>query len=108
MNFVDLFSLTLHRAVAARMLSDERRVLKAAKSNVDRWLSHRDSTDEGSEALLEWKAILENSTPNEIIRIISEDSHEGQRLRSSSPFSGILTQNERKEIFDACAEIVPV
>jgi len=108
MNFVDLFSLTLHRAVAAKILTDEYNVLKAAKSNLDRWLSRQDFTGEGSQALLEWKAILESSTPNEIITIISEDSCEGQRLRSSSPFSGVLTQNERKEIFDACAEIVPV
>jgi hypothetical protein len=30
---------------------------------------------------------------------LTEDSHEGQRLRQSSPFSGILSQRERLEIF---------
>lgn len=108
MNFVDLFSLSLHRAVAAKMLTDEKTVLRLAKSNVDRWLGRSDFTGEGSMALLEWESILENSTPDEIRKIISEESHEGQRLRSSSPFTGVLTQKERKEIFDACAEIVPV
>lgn len=108
MNFVDLFSLTLHRAVAERMLADEQGVLTRAKSNVDRWLNRPDRIGEGGMALLEWKAILENSTPDEIRKMISEESHDGQRLRSSSPFTGILTPKERKEIFDACAEIVPV
>jgi hypothetical protein len=108
MTFVDFFSLTLHRAIAARMLTDEQNVLRKAKNNVDRWLSRPDFTGEGSMALLEWKEILEKSTPDELRKIISEESHEGQRLRSSSPFSGVLTQKERKEIFDACAEIVPV
>lgn len=108
MNFVDLLSLSLHRAVAEKMLMDEKRIIRRAKSNLDRWLNRTASRVHGEAALLEWKRILENSTPVEIRGFISADTDESQRLRSSSPFTGILSQEERKEIYDRCAEIVPV
>lgn len=108
MNFVDLFSLMLHRAVAEKMLTDGDRIVNKAKANLHRWLSRPDFNGQGSAALLEWKDILENQSTDRIKTMISEATDEGQRLRSSSPFTGILTQEERKEIYDACAKIVPV
>ncbi len=106
MNFVDLLSLMLHRAVAEKMLTDEKRVLKIARDNLDRWLRLDDS--HARFALLEWKEILDSSTTDEVIKIITADTDEGQRLRSSSPFTGVISQEERKEIYAACAEIIPV
>ena len=108
MNFVDLLSLSLHRAVAEKMLTDEKRILRRAKSNLDRWLNGTHSPVHGEAALLEWKRIIGTSTAAEIRSFISADSDEAQRLRSSSPFTGILSGQERKEIYDRCAEIVPV
>ncbi len=108
MNFVDLLSLSLHRAVAEKMLTDEKRVIRKAKSNLDRWLNAAAFPVHGEAALLEWRRILENSTPLEIRGFISADTDEAQRMRSSSPFTGILSQEERKEIYDRCAEIIPV
>ena len=42
---------------------------------------------------------LSNHSLNEVLEILIEDSDEGQRLRQSSPFSGILSQRERLEVF---------
>lgn len=108
MNFVDLLSLSLHRAVAEKMIKDEKRIIRKAKNNLDRWMQGDRSSKHGMKVLLEWKQILDTLTPSEIRKIISADTDEGQRLRSSSPFTGILSQAERKEIYDRCAEIVPV
>ncbi|MBX3289424.1 MAG: hypothetical protein KF855_08770 [Acidobacteria bacterium] len=108
MNFVDLLSLALHRAVAEKMLADEKRVLKIARDNIDRWLSSPERKGQRNLALMEWKEILETRSADEIRKIISTNDDEGQRLRSSSPFTGIITQEERTEIYDACAKIVPV
>ncbi|TXI88837.1 MAG: hypothetical protein E6Q40_03150 [Cupriavidus sp.] len=33
------------------------------------------------------------------LELLVEDSHEGQRLRQSTPFSGILDQKKRLEVF---------
>ena len=101
-NFVDLFNLMLHRAVAEKLRQNSQNVLQIARNNLNRWLKNSNF------ALLEWKDILETKTPEEIIRIITEDTDEGQRLRSSSPFAGVLTEEERERIWSECAEIRPV
>jgi hypothetical protein len=101
-NFVDLFSLMLHRAVAEKLRRNPDKVLKTARNNLKNWLNDKNS------ALLEWQAILDKETPEKIIKIISEDTDEGQRLRSSSPFAGVLSETERENIWSECAEIRPV
>jgi len=79
--------------------------LKIARNNLNRWLASEGFAGNERFALLEWQKILKNFTPEEIIRIISQDTDEGQRLRSSSPFAGVLTEIEREKIWSECAEI---
>ncbi len=101
-NFVDLFSLMLHIKVAEKLRSNPNKVLQIARQNLDRWLKNENP------ALLEWQEILELKTPEEIIKIITRDTDEGQRLRSSSPFAGVLSESERDKIWSECAKIRPV
>ncbi len=105
MNFVDYFSMMLHRVVVEKMLSDEAKVLQTARNNLARWLKSESFAGNERFALLEWQEILENSTTEEIRRIITQDTDEGQRLRSSSPFVGVLSETEREKIWSECAEI---
>jgi hypothetical protein len=107
MNFVDLFSLSLHRAVAEKMITNEAEVLRIARQNLDRWLNGDNFIDHGRRALLEWRDLLDGSTTEEIRQIISADTDEGQRLRSSSPFAGVLTNEERQAIWRKCSEVSP-
>ena len=102
-NFVDLFNLTLHCAVAEKLRQDTKRVLQIARNNLLRWSEKNDNF-----ALKEWREILETRSPEEIIQIISQDTDEGQRLRSSSPFVGALSEQEREKIWKECAKIRPV
>ena len=105
MNFVDRYSLVLHRAVAEKMLTNEDGVLRIARENLERWLGS-ESFSSGPErrALLEWKQILDARPTNEIRMIITSETDDGQRLRSSSPFAGVLSLKERKEKWSECAE----
>jgi hypothetical protein len=105
MNFVDLFSLSLHRAVAEKMITNEAEVLRIARNNLERWL--KSPSFEGVErfALLEWQNILNTYRPDEIRRIMTAETDDGQRLRSSSPFAGVLTRDERMSTWSACAEV---
>ena len=73
-----------------------------------RWLESESFAGSERFALVEWQEILENSTPEEIRKIITQDTDEGQRLRSSSPFAGVLSEAEREKIWSECAEIRPV
>ena len=77
-------------------------VLQIARNNLNRWLKNENS------ALREWQKILETNTPEEIIKLITQDTDEGQRLRSSSPFVGVLSESERDKIWSECAKIRPV
>jgi hypothetical protein len=108
MNFVDYYSLTLHRAIAEKMIRNGDNIVKIALGNIERWLKL--DTYSGPEAapLLEWKHILETSSIEEIRRIITADTDEGQRLRSSTPFTGVLTKSEREKYWSECAEVRPV
>jgi hypothetical protein len=74
-------------------------VLRIARRNLENWSKNE------SLALNEWRGILESETIEEIIKIISQDTDEGQRLRSSSPFAGVLSEAEREKIWSECAEI---
>ena len=46
-----------------------------------------------------WKAILARPW-SEIRAVLLEESDEGQRLRSSKPFAGIVTEEERVAIIE--------
>jgi len=98
--FLDEFSLLLHREIAARMRRNSREILKIAKENLNRWIAAQGDVS----ALLEWKDLLENNTPEKLARIITQKNGEGQRLRSSSPFAGVLSESEREAIWRKCAE----
>ncbi len=92
----------LHTSVAEKLRLNPNEVLQIARDNLKRWLKNENP------ALLEWQEILEIHSPAEIIKIITQDTDEGQRLRSSSPFVGVLSEAERDKIWSKCAEIRPV
>lgn len=49
-------------------------------------------------ALIEWQQMLRTMTHETILDILESPSEEANRLRSSSPFTGILSPSERTEI----------
>ena len=83
----------------------EAEVLQTARNNLERWLKSESFAGSERFALLEWQKILDDSTAEEIIKIITQDTDEGQRLRSSSPFAGVLSEAEREKVWSECAEI---
>ena len=49
----------------------------------------------------EWKELIERHPWERLREILLEESDEGQRLRSSHPFKGLVTETERRAIHDA-------
>ena len=98
--FLDEFALAYHRAVAERLSTDGAAVIDHARRNLDRWAGGPGDT----RALEEWRKILDESPMDKLIEIITDTSDEGQRLRSSSPFAGTLSYEERLEILAACEQ----
>lgn len=106
--FIDLWALEYHKEVAERMRRDPEGVVEKARANLKRWLSDYPSGSPDAQCLEEWRELLDTRTVGELIAIITEDSDEGQRLRSSTPFTGILTFEEREEIHNRCAEVATI
>lgn len=105
MNQVDQFSYLLHLAIADKIRADSLSVIERARENVDRWLASGRFEYGAELVFIEWRRILAELTPGEVIRLITEQTDQGQRLRSSTPFTGILTNAERETIWSQCAEV---
>ena len=103
--FIDLVNLAYHREVAARLKVMPDEILARARSNLKRWLAVHAGTST-ARALKEWEILSETRTIPELIAIMTEDSDEGQRLRQSTPFVGVLSPQERKDIFTRCEKEV--
>ena len=102
--FLDEFALAYHRAVAERLRAAPEAVLERACRNLDRWMDG-DAFGAGEQASLEeWRGILGGADVDRLIEIMTDTSDEGQRLRSSSPFVGVLSPEERLEILAACEQ----
>lgn len=102
--FLDEFALAYHRAVADRLRSEPSAVLGHARRNLDRW-TEGDAFGPGEQASLEeWRRILDEADVGRLIEVITDASDEGQRLRSSSPFVGVLSPEERLEVLAACEQ----
>ncbi|OJV27000.1 MAG: hypothetical protein BGO12_16805 [Verrucomicrobia bacterium 61-8] len=69
------------------------------RKNLDRTLCEPILSESCKNALREWRSIFSLKSFDEILSILVEDSYEGQRLRQSTPFTGILNQRERLEVF---------
>lgn len=85
-------------AVIARKIERDPKLLQIARSNVERWSTQRN--DERPTWLDEWRELLNQPWEN-IAALITEPSENGARLRQSSPFAGILTNQERWRIHEA-------
>ncbi len=87
------------------MMADPDRVIGKARANLKRWLLAYERGTPEAWCFEEWEEILDSHTVPELIAIITEDSDEGQRLRSSTPFVGLLSSGEREEIRRRCEKM---
>jgi hypothetical protein len=90
-------SKALHKEIAIK-LRNQPDLWYIPKNNLMRWEKMRGRL---VPALSEWEQILNTKTREHILSILEGDSEESNRLRSSSPFVGILNQNERRKIFES-------
>ena len=93
---LDERSVALHRLVARKVLADPS-LLNEARETVRRWQGM-----EGNSwlALSEWQDIL-NGPADQVARFLTERSERATRLRQSSPFCGILTEAERRAVYES-------
>lgn len=91
---INLRNLAAHGMIAAKLLR-EPRVMHIARENLTRWVKRNGPTP----ALEEWVRLLEGGNLEAILTALVRVDEEGMRLRSSSPFSGVLSDAERSLFF---------
>jgi hypothetical protein len=90
-------SLAMH-AVIARKIEHDPTLLAIAHRNIERWSAR---WKDGPPAWLkEWQEVLKQPW-RRIAAIITEPTEHGARVRQSSPFAGVLTNEERRRIYEA-------
>jgi hypothetical protein len=82
----------------AQKISRDPVLLDIARRNLARW--EKKSTDRKRGYLQEWRGILDQPWP-QIAEMITSMNEESTRLRSSSPFAGVLDDQERERIYAA-------
>ena len=96
--FLDKLALAYHEEIATRLLLTPETIMERARSNLRRWLADHEPGSGEARCFEEWQHLLATRTLSELIAIMTEDSDEEQRLRQSTPFTGILSAQERKEL----------
>lgn len=89
-------SIALHRAVARKLRSNPK-LWTIPRNNLIRWKNMKGYR---LPALIEWERILNSYSEDQILLLLESNSEDAARLRSSSPFTGILAEDERKKIFE--------
>ncbi len=91
---IEARSLAMHRAIAEKLRKNPR-LLEAAGENIRRWRRMGVVVS----AFAEWEAVLERGV-EETVRVLTDPSENGARLRQSTPFTGVLTPKERRKFFE--------
>jgi hypothetical protein len=91
---IDERSLAFHRLIAAR-LRGQPALVEKARGNLARWLET--CSTRARPALLEWQHLLDGPF-DELLVLLEATDERATRLRQSSPFCGILTEEERLRI----------
>lgn len=94
----DWRSLEMHRLIASKLEADPS-LVERARSNISRWKNQRGERP----AYLEWEEIL-SSGMDRILHVLTSEDQASARLRSSTPFTGILPDADRIQLFNRWAE----
>lgn len=94
---VDARSLAMH-VLAARHIARDPRLLERARATVERWAARYGTR--APAALAEWQALLDRPW-EEVLARATALSEEGARLRQSSPLATLLSEDERRRVYDA-------
>jgi hypothetical protein len=90
-------SLAMH-AVIARKIERDPTLFRIPQNNIERW--NKRWLEGAPSWLHEWQELLKKPWPS-IAALITEPSERAARLRQSSPFAGVLSNEERRRIYAA-------
>ena len=93
--WIDLVDLAMHRAIV-RKIRRRPKLYNRACLTLARWERVKRACPP---PLREWRLILRDNDMNAVFRMLTRKGGAATRLRSTSPFCGILTQREVKVVW---------
>ena len=88
-------SLRAHRLIAQKLRKHPSEVIRRAKDNIEKWGWNKEPRPVSY--MIAWKKLL-NEPPEKIISVITSPGEKGTLLRSSSPFEGVLSNDEKSQL----------
>ncbi len=92
--WIDARSLAMCRLIAEK-IRREPELFQKVLATLHRWKKIKKPIPR---ALLEWENIIDHNSVEHVLEILLQNNDEGQRLRQSDPFVGIMTEAERLQI----------
>lgn len=89
----------LHAAVASHLVTEPDLVLSRARQNLDRFSTIHAGTM-AQQWLSLWRSALE-SGPDQVLGVLVSDSPRAAEMRQNSPFTGILSADERRAVLES-------
>lgn len=89
---MDLVDLKMCRRIAKKIRRNPT-LMRIPKANLRHW---KRKLGHWPPALQEWDKIIRTNPLPQVLKILTQDNDEGQRLRQSDPFVGILSEKERR------------
>jgi hypothetical protein len=89
--WIDRVDLAMARRVAEK-IREKPELMDIAWAQLRRW---KRMSRPWPACFREWERIMKNNSTERVLQILTQDNDEGQRLRQSDPFIGILTEKER-------------
>jgi len=74
-------------------------MVRAARVQLSRWRRERKIDESYAE---QWENVLSRPIA-QIARVMSQDSRTGRDLRQNSPFTGVLSEPERRRVIEIAA-----
>lgn len=92
-------SLWLNTAVAGKLVTDPASVLKTARVNLDALISQH-PRGQAAAWLKQWRTLIDGPTER-VLEVLTSPTPWAREMRQNSPFSGVLTEDERRLVLDA-------
>jgi hypothetical protein len=95
---IDSRNRELHQIIADKIRHNPALMVRV-KEIVERWLRAMHESERGYDSLKEWKRRLESQSLDNVLDFMASADEEACRLRQSSPFVGLLSDEERMAVF---------
>ena len=101
---LDRRSLAFHVAIVEKLRADPK-LLEKVRDRLRGMLSDERVSISTRDAYGEWLEVIEQHSFEKVLSLLVDPSEEGNRLRQSTPFAGILSKAEREAITRKMASI---